>query len=186
LRKALPYTVLSMLAMAAISYASSIKTWSTNERLRSSDLNTVLAHLHDSMVGNGHSLLLNADVSGSAAIAHSKLATPALVAKAWGGTSTVCTTGTCSLSQSSKVTSVTWNATGIYHVTLAYTPGSTSFVVVTSCPNATAGTHCNCNSYTPAVASPHFKIQCYSAASGAAPATANNNFSFVVYDTANY
>lgn len=68
--------------------AGSIKSWS-NEVITASDLNTNFSHIHDVMVGGHGARLVDGDVSASAAIAHSKLAAPQLVPKAWA----LCTDG---------------------------------------------------------------------------------------------
>lgn len=192
MKKSVPYFAAlfaGLLVFVPLAFAGSIKTWSTNERLRAADINSNFQHIHNSMVGGGHATLVNADVSGSAAIAHSKLATPALIPKAWASTTTACTTGTCTLSQSSKITSVTYNSSGAtryYAVTLAYTPSANSFGVIVSCDDFAAGEYCGCSVGDRSTSAPHFKFNCWSNSGGASPAIADKNFTFTVLDTNNY
>lgn len=151
-----------------------LHTWNTGDVLRATDLNANFTALKTGKVGSGVTLV-NADVSNSAAIAHSKLATPALVPKAWSYIETTCTAGTCTLTDSSQVTSITWSATGVYNVTLAYTPANNDFAVFVT--SHVASTFCAATGQ--ATAAPHVVIRCYSDA-GAATDT---HFSMLVMDT---
>lgn len=162
--------------------ASTIKVWSTGETLKASDLNSNFAHIHNAMVGGHGARLVNGDVSATAAIAHSKLATPALVPKAWGvvGLGGAClgaaAAGTaCTVNASSQVTSVTSSGTdGLYRVNLAYNPSNTSFAVF-----VTADTNDQvCFPESRATSAPHFLIRCRTYA----PVAANTIFQFQVMD----
>lgn len=123
MKRTIATVLLTLMVVAAGSaLASSIKSWSGGDVLTSADLNANFSHIHNTMVGGHGARLVNADVSASAAIAHSKLATPALVPKAFAyvtnGSDAACTTGTCTLESSSGVTSVVWNSTGVYTATI--------------------------------------------------------------------
>lgn len=102
-----------------VAYAGAIKVWSSYETLTASDLNANFAHIHNTMVGGHGARLVNADVSPSAAIASSKLASGAGIPRSWVTFGTTCTSGTCTLDDSFGVTSVTWTATGQYAVLLS-------------------------------------------------------------------
>lgn len=150
---------LAVLGPPGIALASSIKVWSTGETLRSADLNSNFAHIHDNMVGNHGARLTNADVNASAAIAHSKLQTPALIPKAWAVVSASCGSSPCTLGDSSMVTSITRTGAGAYPVTLSYTPSSLNFgVVLTSLTSGAA----ICYVSSRATSAPHFQVNCVS------------------------
>lgn len=91
----------SALVCGTIAYAGSIKTWSNGEVIQSTDLNTTLAHIHTAAEAS----ITNAKVSTGAAIAHSKLATPALIPKVWAVVA-LCTTGTCTIQADSGINTV--------------------------------------------------------------------------------
>lgn len=146
MKKILLTLLIALIGGVSVVYASALtKTWSAGETLLASDLNANFSHIHDNMVGNHGARLVNADVSTSAAIAHSKLASPALVPKAFAAiTTTTCAAGTCTMDASSGVTSVTWSATGVYIVTLnparanaAYAPFATSHTSSIFCATTT-------------------------------------------------
>lgn len=182
--------LLSVLAAACITLlvtgwdaaAGTIKVWSTGETLKASDLNSNFAHIHNNMVGGHGARLVNGDVSATAAIAHSKLATPALVPRAWGvvGLGGAClgaaAAGTaCTVNASSQVTSVTSSGTdGLYRVNLAYNPSNTNFaVLVTTDTNDQV-----CFPETRATTAPHVLIRCRTYA----PVAANAVFQFLIMD----
>jgi len=98
------------------SWAGSIKTWSSAETLTASDLNANFAHVH----AQSEAEIVNADVSSSAAISHEKLATPALLPKAWALVKTTCSGDPCTITESSGISAVNWSATGSYTATLSY------------------------------------------------------------------
>lgn len=117
MKKYLPHLLLVLLLAVPVT-ASAIKVWVTGETLRAADLNANFAHIHNTKVGDG-TLLVNADVSSSAAIAHSKLATPALVPKIFGlaaGATSVlgCTASPCTLYANTGLTSTTRSGVGTY------------------------------------------------------------------------
>lgn len=150
-----------------------LKVWSTNERIQATDLNANFTELNTTKVGGGVTLT-NADVASNAAIAHSKLATPALVPKAWAHVNATCdgaaAAGTaCTIGDSSQVSSVTSNGTaGQYRVNLSYTPANANFAqLVTS---HVANVHCVTTAT--ATAAPHVIVRCYTDSTGAATNTA--------------
>lgn len=175
--------ILATLVLAAGVYASAIKTWSTGETITSSALNTALSHIHTA----AEATVTNASISGGAAISHSKLATPALVPKAWATSHTVCVGAgaadsvTCSLTAGSAVTSIKNNATtGQYRIRLSYQPSDTAYLVLVSPMTGSITCYPDQSTYTAAaVGSVHFVIKCFAADFTTA---ANAQFSFIVMD----
>lgn len=157
--------------------------WNSGNTLTAAALNDTIAHLHNTFSGN----IGNSHLSASAAIAHSKLATPALVSKAWAivGQAGACvgsaTAGTaCPVNATSRVNSVTTNGTtGQYRLNLTYTPVNTAFAVLAS--SMTNDVHCRATSL--ATAAPHAIIECRSIAG--TPAATNAIFSVLVMDDDN-
>lgn len=137
----LKYLAPLLLGFAAMAWATMPKTWSTGERVTATDLNSNFSHAEANLKGSGHTLIVNADISGSAAITHSKMATPALLPKAWGvvGLTGACNGGAaagtaCTVDANSGVTAVKSNGTtGEYRVDLAFSPANAVYgVMVTS------------------------------------------------------
>jgi hypothetical protein len=162
---------------ATYANATSIYSWSSGEVLTSAKLNSNFAHIHNSMVGGHGARLVDSDVSASAAISSSKLAARYLIPTAWakvGAGSTACSTGTCSLDDSSGVTSVTWSSTGTYAITVPAQSDST-YAVVTS--TQTADTVCT----GIAASSTSAQVVCRTVAGS--PAASNAVFSFIILDT---
>lgn len=158
-----------------------LHTWGSGDVLRAADLNGNFTALNNGKVGGGVQLV-NADVSNSAAIAHAKLATPALVPKAWATLNANCTGSTaagtaCTVSDSSQVTSITTNgASGQFRLNLAYTPANANFAVFVTSHTTTSV----CMAQTRATAAPHAIITCFDY-TGAALDT--NQFSVLVMDS---
>lgn len=129
-----------MLATMGDALAGAIKSWASGEYLLSGDLNANFNHIHNTMVGGHGARLMNADVSASAAIAHTKMASPALLPKAVAivgsqvGGGTACTSGTCSLGfmQPASFFSVAHTATGKYTVTMSARANAVYVPVVTT------------------------------------------------------
>jgi hypothetical protein len=167
-------------SVSAHSGAPALTTFGTGQTLTSQALNDSFAHIHNTLSGG----ILNVNISTSAGIAHSKLATPALVPKAWALVAGVCTcndaadTTTCTLTASSRVTSIKSSGTaGICRVTLAYTPTNVGFAIVGSA-------HTAANMFistSQATSAPHFLVQIVSDVGAAT----NAPFSFVVMDDNN-
>lgn len=186
------------LFIASVAIAGGIKTWADGDVLTSSDLNAAFQHIHNNMVGGHGARLVNADVNATAAIAHSKLAVPALIPKAWavtglnGGISACDGTSStaCVINASSNVTSIVpANDTrdGEYVVTLTNGGTDTNYAVLltiieesTNVVNYT----CRVREY---VSATQFKIQCdFADAVGGAAGHVNTQLSFVLFDTEDY
>jgi hypothetical protein len=168
--------------------AGAIKSWTASETVRSTDLNSNFTHIHtaaEELVSTAKladSAVTNVKVSASAAIAHSKLATPALVPKAYASLAASCAgagaAGTvCGSQESSQLTlQADSGAAGRYRGVLGYTPANTNFLVLVTTTNSSTGARCS--AHTLATASPHFKVYCYDNAEAAADVA----FSVLVMD----
>jgi hypothetical protein len=165
----------AVLVPPGLALASAIKVWTTGETLRSADLNAVLAHIHNNMVGAHGARLTNADVNASAAIAHSKLQTPALIPKAWAYVQPSCGASPCSIAASSAVNSITRVSQGLYDVTLSYTPANVNFAVLVT---PTAGSAYLCRVSAIATSAPHFRLNCFDTV----PAVQDTGFAVHVMD----
>jgi hypothetical protein len=162
-------------------WASAIKTWNNGEVVQPSDLNADLNHIHNTMVGGHGARLVDADVSSSAAIAHSKMQTPALLPKAWAMVSANCTGSTaagtaCTVGDSSQLSLTTSGVAGQFRGVLSYTPSNANFAVLVT--SRTTTTVCMADTY--ATTSPYFLVKCFDYA-GAAVDT--NQFVVLVMDT---
>ncbi len=171
----------------SVAYASTIKTWSNGETVKAVDLNANFTHIHNTMVGNHGARLVNADISATAAIAHTKLATPALLPKAWAYVAPTCdgaaAAGTaCTVADSSGVTGIASNGTaGQYRVNLSYSPPNANFGVIVV--SLTTNLICYTDTYVATTGDANgtnFLIKCL--ASGAGAAT-NAGFTFILMDT---
>lgn len=176
MKKVIAYIALTSIIIAGVANASAIKTWSA-EILRYSDLNSNFSHIHDNMVGGHGARLVNADVSSSAAIAHSKLATPALVPKAMVGVLGDCTASPCTISLSSGFSSVTRTGTGEYTGTLSSARANTTYAVQVT-PFDSGGIR-NCR-MTSVSSTTVFTFSCYDAA-----AAVDTGFTVTVWDNDN-
>lgn len=174
--------------MSTLAVASAIKVWSPGDVLSTTDLNANFSHIHSLMVGGHGARLVDADVSASAAIAHSKMATPGVIAKGAfivGSGTTPCTAGTCTLSMSSGVTpTVVWNSTGNYTMTISARADAFWGLTVTPlyCGAASAGCWCNVQTGT---STTNATIQCFSATTVPAIAAVNAVFTAVIWDNNN-
>lgn len=168
-----------VLLVSGAALGGAIKVWTTGETLRSADLNSNFAHIHNTMVGGHGARLVDSDVSASAAISHSKLATPVLIPKVaayvTGSASTSCVTDPCLASPASGVTSVTRTSTGLYEVTLTVARADTRYGVVVS-SGAALNIHCN---GTGPISTTVFRVSCQTASTGAA---ADASFTFMLID----
>lgn len=174
--------VFAAVPVAAHTYGGSYVgpvTFNSADILTAANLNQAIQHVHNTF-GN----IVNSHISASAAISHTKLANPALLPRAQGifydamsGAGpynyTACTTATCAITNSDRVTSVT-HAASVYSVTLAYTPATVNFGVQVTAVN---DTNHSCRAYDFNTAAPHFKIKCGAPAAAAAQ--------FTVYDYEN-
>lgn len=175
-----------LLLIPAVAAASTIKTWSGGETVRATDLNANFSHLHSNL-GHGHgAVITNSDVSASAAIAHTKLATPTLVPKAWGRVVSCDLTAaagtTCGTMYDNGVAFVSSSASLYVNVFLDALPSTANFMAI-----ATSGDPqiiCVATSFAvgtlyPTVTTPQFRIYCEDASSGVA-STVVSNIQFVV------
>jgi hypothetical protein len=168
-------------SLTQLALAGSIKTWSTGETLKASDINANFTHIHALMVGGHGARLVDADVSSSAAIAHSKMQTPALLPKAWAMVSANCTGSTaagtaCTVGDSSQLSITTSGVAGQFRGVLSYTPSNANFAVLVTSRTTTSV----CMADTYATTSPYFLVKCFDYA-GAAVDT--NQFVVLVMDT---
>ena len=159
--------VVGIIATSAL--AGPIKVWSGSEYITAADLNANFTHIHGTMVGGHGARLVDADVNANAAIAHSKLATPGVIAKSIftiGSGTTGCSAGTCTLTGTAGVVpTVTFNTTGNYTITLpAARTDANWFLTATPryCGAATAGCYCSVQS---GVSTTTATIQCFSVTS---------------------
>ena len=123
--------VAAILTIALVAFAGPIKSWTAGEVISANDLNANFQHIHNLMVGGHGARLVNSDVSASAAISHSKLATPALVPKAMGGLIVACDGGTCAWNTSSGFSStISRAAAGQYALSFSAARANTSYVPI--------------------------------------------------------
>lgn len=122
-----------VIAYTGPTIASTIKTWSNGSTLTAADLNANFQHIHSTMVGGHGAKLVDADVSGSAAIAYTKLSANPAWPKAATSVLSSCTVAdagcTVAVNVGSVVTNVTHKvAVGTYLVSFSsrtngvYTP----------------------------------------------------------------
>ena len=160
-------------------WAYALKTWTTGETIKATDLNSNFSTVNTA----ANALVMDAKVSSSATISHSKLATPALVPKAWAVVSTSCTgSGTvCTLAANSKVTSITSNsvtAGAAIDVDLAYVPSNVNYAVVVTAIDTDSVCYAGSFAAT-AIGTTDFRISCLANAGGA---PASVKFSVLVMD----
>lgn len=152
LRYALAYIFGSLLVLGGFAVASSIKSWNGTEVVTNTDINTNFSHIHDNMVGGHGARLVNADVSASAAISHAKLATPALVPKAWASVTTACSADPCTITASSGIATARRTAAGNYYVTFSVARPNDSYGVVITPGMGSAQIQCKMEDYETASA----------------------------------
>lgn len=180
----------------ALATSCAFKTWTTGETVKATDLNSNFSCTNNA-IGLG-STLTNTNVASNAAIAHSKMATPALLPKAWGvvGIGAACNgaaaAGTaCTVNDSSQVYAVSSNGTtGEYRIRLnnsgasGYSPPNANYAVIVT--SLTSQVYCVVDTGVLALQATtgdangtNFVISCETDAS------ADNNavFSFIVMDT---
>lgn len=177
-----PWRAVTSMSLAAL------HTFTTGEVPTAANLNGNFTFLNTTKVGGGVQAT-NSDISSSAGMSHSKMATPALLPKAWAAVlagpcdgSSATDAVTCTVADSSQITSIKSSGTaGQYRVTLAYTPANASFgVLVTS---STAGIYCiaipTAGTTTYATTAPQFQVACKTDAGVAG----NSNFTLMVMDS---
>lgn len=165
----LNWTILAVvLLLGGYALSGPIKVWSNGERLNATDLNGNFADIHNAMVGGHGPRLVDADVSGSANIAYSKIQNGTNIPRAW-AFARDCDGGACTVI-GSNVTTIGNSATGEYAVTLNYTPTDNRFGVI-----ATGGVQGGsysislmpvCTVDTRQTASPQFYVHCVNAGRG--------------------
>lgn len=196
MRKFLAGVLLTFFVMSvSTALASAIKTWSNGEILSSTDLNSNFSHVHS----QAEALITDSKVDSSAAIAHSKLATPALLPKAFGSVGLVngptpcdgaAAAGTaCTVALSSRVMSVkSYGSTGEYCIELSYNPADVNYSVLASAHETnrrcyasvlSSGAPGSCNG---SAGDLHIRVRCESTTAAAAT---NSVFSFIVLDDDN-
>lgn len=158
-----------------------LHSWTTGQVVTATDLNGNFTALKNGKVGSGVQAS-NTDIASNAAISHSKMATPALLPKAWGYISAACTGSTaagtaCTIGDSTQISSITTNgSSGQFRINLSYTPANANFaVIVTSHTTASV-----CIATTQATSAPHALVKCFDY-TGAANDT--NQFSVLVLDS---
>lgn len=135
-------TLVLLLAAAAV-VAGPIKQWNGTEVITYTDLNSNFAHLHASAGHNHGPVIVNGDINASAAISHSKLATPHLLPKTW---AQVACSGSCSVTEMSPaavIGSVTWSSAGIYVVNLAVPRTDGNYLVLVNSNNTASDAVCH-------------------------------------------
>lgn len=172
MKKQIAGALAAVLLVAGLANASAIKVWVSGELLRYTDLNANFAHIHATMVGSHGARLVNSDVSATAAIALTKLATPQLIPKMFVSMGSVCAAGTCSTVSSQGITSVTWQATGIYRVNFTARPDALYAAFVSSSTNLV-----NCIPYSKTTT--YTAINCIV---GTTAADSNADFNFMLMD----
>lgn len=189
--KKLQALVVGLVAVGLVAYASpfsmlramvpaALHVWSTGDRPRVADLNGNFTFLNTTKLGGGVQVT-NSDVASTAAIAHSKLAIPALVPKAWAVVTANCTGSTaantpCTVGDSSQLAINTSGTTGIFRGVFSYTPGNANFAVFVTSRITTSV--CMADSY--GVTSPYFLVKCFDYAGAAVDI---NMFTVLVMDT---
>lgn len=188
-------TVFSMGVAVAHTGSPAPTVWSSGNTLTAANLNDTVAHIHNTLSGG----IVDAHISTSAAIAHSKLARPGLVAKAVLSTTTACvgggaagtdctvgveqvqflnTSGGAGVGNSALEAG---GANGTYILSLNYSPTDANFMInVTS----SGTTRRNCGVLTRGAGAPagvgNFTIACWDEATAA---LADTNIMVTVFDT---
>ena len=157
-------------------WAYALKTWTTGETIKATDLNSNFSTVNTA----ANALVTDAKVSSSAAISHSKLATPALVPKAWAQVAPACAAGTCTISSGTGFSSIAYAGagTGRYTVTFTTTRANTSYAPFVT----TVGTNGNCTVEGGTLLTTSFVVACYDATGSALSLTGSMAFHVLVMD----
>lgn len=178
--------IVAVCTAAVITLAGPVKSWSAGETIVSSDINANFQHIHNLMVGGHGARLVNSDVSGSAAIAHSKLATPSLIPKAFGIMSPACDGGTCAWTLQQGFTStVTRVANGQYDLFFQTTRADAVYAPLISVTDSIgAANHANADCYTATQTTSKFRVLCTDQVQDGGPARYFEDipFSVTVFD----
>lgn len=176
MKKYLPLFAAGLFA-AALAFAGPVTTWASGDVITASAISANFTHIHATMVGGHGPRLMNSDVNASAAISHSKLATPALLPKVWGTINAYSDAG-ISVAASSGVSSATYSGAGQYTVNLSTTRSNAVYGVVVSAQTGGSG-HCGYDSRTTS----SFTVQCILVpVDGGVAALSDFPFSFVLMD----
>jgi hypothetical protein len=162
--------------IGSIATAGTIKVWNTSDTLTASDLNGNFSHIHNLMVGGHGARLIDADVNASAAISSSKLAAYRLIPVAYARVlsgSPPCSSGSCTLTSSNGVTSISRTSVGLYLVTLTSAQTDQTYMVVPT--SNTNGVYCG---LAGTVTTATFNVKCYD---GATPSLADADISVLVF-----
>lgn len=169
------WLVAFVVCVCGLAYAAHLHTFSSNEALTASKLNANFAHLEASAARNHGAVIVNADISANAAIAHSKLQVPGLMPKAWAVVNN-CTTATCTVPEaSSRISGVTRSAAGTYTVSFSPALGDVDYAVSLTHMSGTAGRFCSVTTY----GTTSFGVLCYNVPGAA---LVDSGFGFVVMD----
>lgn len=179
------HIAVAVLVAAAVALAGPIKVWSSGETITAADINANFAHIHNLMVGGHGARLTNADVSATANIALSKLATPTLIAKAAAQLSSNCNViGACATDYNQGFSAVAaLTTTGSYRFTFSAVRPNTGYgVIVKPHIPATANIpYCYATAFTTSA----FDVQCLASSSTTSMSTMSNTaqrVTVVVYD----
>lgn len=154
-----------IILLATVALGSAIKVWGPGDILSSTDLNANFAHIHTTMVGGHGARLVDADVNNSAAISHSKLATPRLVPKAIAAVSTNCTAaGACTLfAPAYRISAITrLGSAGLYRVDFSPALSDASYFPAVTCATA-GGAFCLCTYEYSTMSTTSLFVDCYDA-----------------------
>lgn len=170
--------ILGALLLATVGVAGPIKVWAASEYITAADINANFAHLHASVGHNHGAVITNADISASAGIAHTKLATPGLLPKGW-ILATNCAGAGCTTTDSSGgiFNGVSRTSAGVYTVNLSPARANATFAVIVSSASSTVDRIC----HGKAASTTTVSVWCEDAAAAAA----ESDFSLLLLDTDN-
>lgn len=122
--------LLTALIVSIPSAYAALKVWSGSETIQPADLNSNFTQVNNAATA----LITNSRVATAAAIAHSKLATPAVLPKAWAKISANCGVAPCSetIAAGSGVSAIQRTAAGIWTVTWSTARADASYGTVVS------------------------------------------------------
>lgn len=180
MKKYYPMVIAAAFA-AGFAGAGPIATWVTGDALTAADINANFSHIHNTMVGGHGPRLVNSDVASNAAIAHTKLAVPTLVPKAWSIVAN-CTSSPCTQQQQYGVGSVTRQDAGVYTVNWTSPRVDGTYAPFLTSTGANAFKHCAITSYGAA----NVTVGCIEVSSdGGVSAFRDNGFSILLMDNNN-
>lgn len=177
------HVLVAVLAAAVVSDAGPIKVWSSGEILTAGDINANFSHIHNLMAGGHGARLVNADVSATAGIALSKLATPTLIPKAAAGISTDCNViGACTTDYNVGFSAIAaLSTTGSYRYTFSSVRPNTGYGIHIGTDANSVFVLCRVTTKTTSL----FEFQCATSSSSTSLTTMTNTanrHSVAVYD----